>query len=378
MNRPLIALVAAACALVAAPAAAADDGKIVGVVVDERTHEPIANALVVVQCTCLAGPIQITTNEHGAYAMNGLPPGEYTLQVLSGEADVSKVVTLGAHAKLRVRFDIDPQSEFKRAVRVERRAVPMSSSSSALYMMEGATTQMQSREPAPSIEQRLQEHSKLALAERDATAAATGQQNEPETPPMALPDVEKEPATSPLSDDFARQVVYSGAMTLAVFDLRKAKERIENLVVAEGGWVQSLHGQAMVLRIPASEFRSIADAIGKLGRVDSVEFEALDVTEDYYDLQTRIEVLRRTQKQLLDLLDKARTVTQALDVRRELDEVTLELEGLLGRQRVLASQVRFSALALVLAERIRQTDAPSTNDPFPWVDEIGVEGTAWR
>jgi hypothetical protein len=40
--------------------------------------------------------------------------------------------------------------------------------------------------------------------------------------------------------------------------------------------------------------------------------------------------------------------------------------------------LQFSALSLGLQERIPRTDAPSTNDPFPWVDEIGVEGTAWR
>ncbi len=43
------------------------------------------------------------------------------MQVLSGQADVSKVVELPAGAKFRVNFEIDPANEFKRAIRVGRR-----------------------------------------------------------------------------------------------------------------------------------------------------------------------------------------------------------------------------------------------------------------
>ena len=51
------------------------------------------------------------------------------------------------------------------------------------------------------------------------------------------------------------------------------------------------------------------------------------LTAEYVDLESRIKVLRETQTQLLDLLGKAKTVEEALHVRKALDQVTMELEG---------------------------------------------------
>ncbi len=231
--------------------------------------------------------------------------------------------------------------------------------------------------PAPR-----RESPKKRLAEqRKALAAADP---EPEvflagtTAAVEAPELTAETATSPLPEDFARQVVYYGAMSLAVYNQTKAQTRIEAMVRESGGYVQSLEGELMVVRIPAPKFRDMAEKIGGLGRIEGQSFTAEDVTEDYYALSTRIKVLESTQEQLLTLLERARTVSEALEVRRALDEVTLQLEAALGKQRLLSSEVSLSVLSLSLKQRLPDSDTPSTNDPFPWVDDISVEGTAWR
>jgi hypothetical protein len=76
--------------------AAGHDGIISGVVTHRRTKERIPNALVILQCACLSGARETQTNVNGLYAFRNLPPGTYTVQVLTGQADVSKVVTLPA------------------------------------------------------------------------------------------------------------------------------------------------------------------------------------------------------------------------------------------------------------------------------------------
>lgn len=381
-------LVAGASALAARPAGAVETGSgtIAGVVLHAETGERIADALVVLQCTCLAAPVEAKTNEQGQYAFRGLPPGTFTIQVLTGQADMSKVTTLSTGAKFRANFRVDPQNTFRRTVSVVQEFIEPAPTFESAYTIDGASVNTPSfgvtsggGEPRQSAKERLREYREQSIELREIEASATAAPERTRVQLAApMPEVEQQQATKPLPDDYARQVVYSGAMDVAVYDVAKSKEKIEALVVKAGGYVQSLRGDGMLLRIPAEDFRQVATKIGKLGRVDRQDFEALDITEDYYDLHMRIDVLRRTQRQLLELLDKARTVEQALDVRRELDKVTLELEALLGRERVLASQVRFSALSLALTKRIPQTDTPSTNDPFPWVDEIGVEGTAWR
>ncbi len=331
-------------------------GTISGVVRHADTEERLSNAIVILQCTCLMGNREATTNPNGLYVFNELPPGRYTVQVLSGQADVSKMVSLRGGTRTRVDFSLNPKNEFRRSVKV----LPRSRSA---------------QRARTSHKQRLSKHRQTRLEARAVSPSAGPVADAPRGHPMAL---EPSDATSPLPKDFARRVVYSGTMRLSVFELESTKEKVETLVRDAGGYVQVLETNHMVLRIPVSVFRQTALEIGALGRIDEQSFEAMDVTESYYDLQTRIEVLRRTQTQLLALLDQARTVAEALEVRAALDEVTLKLESALGRQRVLAAQVEFSALTLTLPTRSRIVDTSSTNDPFPWVDEIGVEGTAWR
>jgi hypothetical protein len=81
-----------AIAMLAAPAG--HEGVISGTIINPRTDEPIVNALVILQCTCLQGMRETVTDAAGQYAFTGLPAGTYTIQVLVGRADVSKVVTL--------------------------------------------------------------------------------------------------------------------------------------------------------------------------------------------------------------------------------------------------------------------------------------------
>ncbi|MGB1013327.1 MAG: YfbK domain-containing protein [Nannocystaceae bacterium] len=101
----------------------ASQGTIIGVVRSFKTNEVVANALVVLQCTCLQGNHETQTNAEGFYAFRNLPPGNYTIQILVGNANVSKIVTLPKDARFRANFKVDPNSEFKRLIRVKSQSI---------------------------------------------------------------------------------------------------------------------------------------------------------------------------------------------------------------------------------------------------------------
>lgn len=175
-----------------------------------------------------------------------------------------------------------------------------------------------------------------------------------------------------------RHIIYTASMQISVFNLKDAAERAEALPNRYGGYVQNMSGTYFVMRIPSAQLRKAMDELGGLGVVDSRTLDAQDVTEEFLDVETRITVLEGTQKQMLELLTKARTVEEALQVRQALDQITMELEVLKGRLRRLESLTEFSTLTVNLVERGPHTVTPSSNDPFPWVDELGVEATEWK
>lgn len=83
--------------------------QIEGVVKDRETKEPIENAFVLVHCTCLSSVLEAVTDERGYFRFDGpLPSGNYSVQVLSGHASVTKTFRWWRHdGKMRANFLVD-------------------------------------------------------------------------------------------------------------------------------------------------------------------------------------------------------------------------------------------------------------------------------
>lgn len=199
----------------------------------------------------------------------------------------------------------------------------------------------------------------------------------PEPAPKTVTGGEGDTSKEP-QKQFARQIIYTAEMVISCFKLEESMKRAEALTLETGGYIQTMSQGYFVLRIPAARLRGVMDELAKLGVVESRSLQAQDVTQEYVDLTTRIRVLKETQTQLIALLKQARNVEEALQVRRSLDAITMELEQAMGRLRMLENLIGFSTLTLRLSERGPQNAVPSSNDPFPWVDTLGVEATEWN
>lgn len=251
----------------------------------------------------------------------------------------------------------------------------------AAIQMEQEMEQEMAQEMAPISSRREARRSRRASRSSGASGTTPPEPDmAPAKPGSGAGDsAELEPATGEDDDqDHGRYIVYTATMQVSVFNLEDAKARAESLPDKYGGFVQNLSSNHFVMRIPAAKLRTAMDELAGLGVVENRTLDAADVTEEYLDIETRIEVLQATQKQMMDLLTKARTVEEALKVRQALDEITMELEVLKGRLRRLSNLVSFSTLTLTLVERGPHTPTPSSNDPFPWVDDLGVEATEWK
>lgn len=199
----------------------------------------------------------------------------------------------------------------------------------------------------------------------------------PQPEPVDTPTAEP-PRDAPKSVASKRQIIYTATMQVSVYDVAGSIEIAESLPDRFGGWLHQRNDNQLILRIPAEHLDAAMAVIAELGIVDYRLLEALDVTAEYTDLESRIRVLTEIQAQLKLLLTQAKTVEQALEIRRALDQVTLELELARTRMRELAKSIAFSTLILRFVARGPIVDVPSSNDPFPWVLELGVEATEYR
>lgn len=237
---------------------------------------------------------------------------------------------------------------------------------------------------AESDSPRLSSRGSWKRSDRDEEPAA------PPSPEMAAPGptttTPSRPETAPADpsgneprkDIGGRLIIYTAGMRIAVFNLERALEKAEALPDKLGGYVQSMNASDIVLKIPARKLRAAMTELAGFGVVESKHLSSEDVSAEYTDIDSRVRALEGTHKQLLELLSKARTVDEALHVRQALDQVGAELEVLKGRMRQLDSLIAFSTLTVSMYERGPHTPIPSSNDPFPWVDSLGVEATEWN
>jgi hypothetical protein len=197
----------------------------------------------------------------------------------------------------------------------------------------------------------------------------------------ATDSVEQEPPPPPEVDDpvpsHGRQIIYTAGMGLSVFDVADVMVELEAIPERHGGWMHQRYDNSVILRVPAAKLDVIIKEIAGWGVVEWKTLEALDVTAEYTDLDSRIRVLEQMQGHLKDLLARAENVEQALEIQVELAKVTAELEMLRAQMRMLDSSIAFSTLAVELRERGTVEPEPG-DDPFPWVDQLGAEATAYR
>lgn len=147
-----------------------------------------------------------------------------------------------------------------------------------------------------------------------------------------------------------RIIVRTVDMTLVVGEVSGTVDEIGRVAVDLGGWVvssdrSSRHAGSIAIRVPA---QSLDDAVGQLRQL-AVEVEAesstsQDVTDEYVDSNSRVRSLRATEESLLELLSQASDVEDTLLVRAELTQVQAEIEGLLGRIKLLEQTAAFSLI----------------------------------
>lgn len=162
------------------------------------------------------------------------------------------------------------------------------------------------------------------------------------------------------------QVVQTATLRLSV-----AKDRFEatvddarSLAAGLGGFVVSssasqgpgtekrLVSGSLVLRLPERSYAQAMEALTGLGRVEQREETGQDVSQELVDLEARARHFEAVERQLLHLLEQAKTVPAALAVQSRLEEVQLQLERARGRLRYLDDQVAFATISLQVRERI--------------------------
>lgn len=186
----------------------------------------------------------------------------------------------------------------------------------------------------------------------------------PAPPPAAGPDSyyrgESPPPPSPeeaVYEGEERMIIRTGEVSLVVDDVIEAMDEIAQVVEELGGYVVSsrVYGEEterrgrISIRVPDDKFDLALTELRDLAvRVESESTDSQDVTEEYIDLQARLNNAEATENQYLALLDKAEAVEDILKIYDSLSRVRNEIEQIKGRMQYLERTTSMSFISVRL------------------------------
>ncbi len=150
-----------------------------------------------------------------------------------------------------------------------------------------------------------------------------------------------------------RKLIRNGDISIEVSDLQKTHAAVQDWVKEFGGYISgSNNGEkssSYTVRIPSEKFDSAMDAAGALGTLKSKNISTQDVSEQFYDLQSRLETKKVLREKLNGYLRQANSMQDILKVESELNSVQSDIESMEGRLKRLSSQIDFSTISVYVS-----------------------------
>lgn len=169
-----------------------------------------------------------------------------------------------------------------------------------------------------------------------------------------------------------RLVIKSASLSIEVEDVAVAEATLRARAEQLGGYIVSVQTSGsgayltsvITFRVPAERFEDALTGVeGLAHEVYSRTVSGDDVTEEFVDLESRLRNLEATRDRLLDLLNKATRVEDALQVNQALTDVQGEIEQIQGRMKYLRQSAAFSTVS---AELRPVPPPPTIVEPDSW------------
>ena len=168
----------------------------------------------------------------------------------------------------------------------------------------------------------------------------------------------------------ARKIIRNADLQLETDKPEEAQQKITSIAESKGGFVvestqSSSDARAatrdtvtMTVRVPAEKFNEALEEIRKTAsrvRVETVKSD--DVTEEFIDIEAQLKAKKALEAQFLEIMKRANTVDDALNVQSQLADVRGEIEKIEGRKRFLENQAALSTVKI----RLQTPTALTTN-----------------
>ena len=159
--------------------------------------------------------------------------------------------------------------------------------------------------------------------------------------------------TSTVQSGVNRKLIRNGSIDFKVKEVKQTKIDIEKICKelnayssneSENNFGDRLQ-YIQTIRVPADKFDALFTRIEPLAvKVENKNISTEDVTEEFIDVEARLNTKKELETRYLEILKQAKTVEEIISVESKIANVRSEIESMQGRLEYLKNQVSLSTV----------------------------------
>lgn len=168
---------------------------------------------------------------------------------------------------------------------------------------------------------------------------------------------------SDLTKQIGNKIIKTGNMEIETLDFDNAITTVIRKLTQVSGYIESSKVEGVArdkkdkgrtawyrLRIPSNSLEQFMVDAGNVGNVLVSENDGKDISSQYYDTEARLRSLRVREQRLLAIMQQATSLSNILELERELADLLYEIERHTGTLLEWDTMVEYSTLEIFIQE----------------------------
>ena len=161
-----------------------------------------------------------------------------------------------------------------------------------------------------------------------------------------------EVTTAPFKDN-SRKIIFNANVQVEVKSPENASLQLDSIIRHYEAYISSSNNNKYTIKVKSAYFNRFLKKIGTLGNIKQQSIQSEDVTEEFVDYEIRLENAERTRKKYLEILDTSTSVSDALEVQKELDRINRNIDLLKGKLKKLSHLTNYATITVSLNEKTK-------------------------
>lgn len=172
-------------------------------------------------------------------------------------------------------------------------------------------------------------------------------------------EIQSAPSSKSLTDSSSpRMITQSASFSLLVKNVEKSTKQIITYVNENEGFLvsstlsnpENSANAYLTINIPSKKLNDTLDYLKSISvKVVSQNLIGRDITEEYQDINSRLEILRANKSRFEEIMARTGVTTEILQIQREIFSIQDQIDSLIGRQKYLEEKAKYSQITINLS-----------------------------